>query len=92
MRTERAQLQHEVDILGQRLTQELLTLKDDVRGVFNDRKMATRMEQRAMETSVCPPNLPYPEANPIVPTSYFSFETSSFPFLGKKPERGNPMF
>ena len=52
MRTERATLQHEVDIMGQRLTQESLTLKDDLRGMFNDRKMAIRMEQRAMESSI----------------------------------------
>ncbi|KAI9838459.1 MAG: hypothetical protein M1837_002481 [Sclerophora amabilis] len=52
MRTERGQLQHEVDILNQKLTQELLTLKDELRGMFNDRRMAVRMEQRAMESSI----------------------------------------
>ncbi|MCJ1340278.1 hypothetical protein MMC09_005572 [Bachmanniomyces sp. S44760] len=52
MRTERAHLQHEVDILGQKLTQESLTLKDDLRGMFNDRKMAVRMEQRGMESAI----------------------------------------
>ncbi|KAI9753030.1 MAG: hypothetical protein M4579_005372 [Chaenotheca gracillima] len=52
MRTERAQLQHEVDILNQKLTQELLTLKDDLKGMFNDRRMAVRMEQRGMESSI----------------------------------------
>ena len=52
MRTERAMLQHEVDIMGQRLTQESLTLKDDLRGMFNDRKMTVRMEQRAMESAI----------------------------------------
>ncbi|KAL5115819.1 hypothetical protein ACEQ8H_006314 [Pleosporales sp. CAS-2024a] len=40
MRTERAQLQHEVDILGQRLGQETGTLKDELKGLFDDRKMA----------------------------------------------------
>lgn len=49
MRSERAQLQHEVDILNQKLTQDLLTLKDDLKGLFDDRKMAVRMEQRTME-------------------------------------------
>lgn len=52
MRTERAQLQHEVDILGQRLGQETGTLKDELKGLFDDRKMAVRMEQRGMETKV----------------------------------------
>jgi hypothetical protein len=52
MRRERTLLQHEVDILNQKLTQELLTLKDDLKGMFDDRKMDVRMEQRAMESKV----------------------------------------
>ncbi|MCJ1258910.1 hypothetical protein MMC24_006744 [Lignoscripta atroalba] len=52
MRTERAHLQHEVEILNQKLTQDSLSLKDDLRGMFNDRKMAVRMEQRGMESSI----------------------------------------
>lgn len=52
MRTERAHLQHELDILSQKLTQDSLTLKDDLKGMFNDRKMAVRMEQRAMESAI----------------------------------------
>lgn len=52
MRQERTLLQHEVDILNQKLTQELLTLKDELQGMFNDRKMAVRMEQRSMESAV----------------------------------------
>ena len=52
MRTERAHLQHEVDILNQKLTQDSSTLKDDLKGMFNDRKMAVRMEQRAMESAI----------------------------------------
>ena len=52
MRRERTLLQHEVDILNQKLTQELMTLKDDLKGMFDDRKMAVRQEQRAMESAV----------------------------------------
>lgn len=52
MRRERTLLQHEVDILNQKLTQELLSLKDDLKGMFDDRKMAVRQEQRAMESAV----------------------------------------
>ena len=52
MRTERDQLQHEVDILGQRLGQETGTIKDELKGLFDDRKMAVRQEQRSMETKV----------------------------------------
>lgn len=52
MRQQRTLLQHEVDILTQSLNQELLTLNDNVRGMFNDRKMAVREEQKAVESAV----------------------------------------
>lgn len=52
MRTERTQLQHEVDILAQRLSQESGVMKDDIKGMFDDRKMAVRNEQRGMESKV----------------------------------------
>jgi hypothetical protein len=52
MRTERTQLQHEVDILSQRLGQESVGLKDDLKGMFDDRKMAVRNEQRDMERQI----------------------------------------
>ncbi|KAI9650417.1 hypothetical protein NHQ30_000431 [Ciborinia camelliae] len=52
MRRERTLLQHEVEILNQKLTQELLTLKDDLKGMFDDRKMTVRQEQRTMETGI----------------------------------------
>ncbi|QSZ37772.1 hypothetical protein DSL72_008871 [Monilinia vaccinii-corymbosi] len=52
MRRERTLLQHEVDILNQKLTQELLILKDDLKGMFDDRKMTVRHEQRTMETGI----------------------------------------
>lgn len=58
MRTERNQLQHEVDILGQRLGQETTGLRDELKGLFDDRKMAVRQEQRSMQTKVsCRPSL-----------------------------------
>lgn len=52
LRTERTQLQHEVDILSQRLGQETTGLKDELKGLFDDRKMAVRNEQRDMESKV----------------------------------------
>ncbi|KAF2398161.1 hypothetical protein EJ06DRAFT_454691, partial [Trichodelitschia bisporula] len=52
LRTQRAQLQHEVDILNQKVAQELLNLKDELKGMFDDRKMAVRMEQRNMESLI----------------------------------------
>ncbi|GKZ30827.1 hypothetical protein AbraIFM66950_010417 [Aspergillus brasiliensis] len=51
-RTSRTQLQHESDILSQRLNQELAGLKDDIKGMFNDHKMTTREQQRSIDTSV----------------------------------------
>ena len=54
LRQQRTLLQHEVDILAQRLNQELLTLTDSVRGMFNDRRMAVREEQKSVESRVCP--------------------------------------
>ncbi|KAG9241075.1 hypothetical protein BJ878DRAFT_558979 [Calycina marina] len=52
MRRERTILQHEVDILGQKLGQDLLTLRDDLKGMFDDRKMSVRQEQRAAESAI----------------------------------------
>jgi hypothetical protein len=52
MRTERNQLQHEVDILNQKLGQETSHMKDELKGLFDDRKMAVRQEQRLMDSKV----------------------------------------
>ncbi|KAI9890912.1 MAG: hypothetical protein M1814_003552 [Vezdaea aestivalis] len=52
MRTGRWQLHHETDILNQRLTQDLMTLRDELKGMFDDRKMVTRQEQRRMESAI----------------------------------------
>ena len=52
LRQQRTMLQHEVDILAQRLNQELVSLNDSVRGMFNDRRMAVREEQKAVESRV----------------------------------------
>lgn len=51
-RASRTQIQHESDILSQRLNQELSGLKDDIKGMFNDHKMSTREQQRSIDTSV----------------------------------------
>jgi hypothetical protein len=70
MRAERAQLQHEVDILGQRLGQETGSLKDELKGLFDDRKMAVRQEQRLMETKV---NLLRFPPLPALPTPHIAY-------------------
>lgn len=51
-RTQRAHLQHEVDIMNQRLGQDAGSLKDELKGMLDDRKMAVRMEQRSMDSKV----------------------------------------
>jgi hypothetical protein len=51
-RTQRAHLQHEVDILNQKVGQDASSLKDELKGMFDDRKMAVRMESRNMESKV----------------------------------------
>lgn len=60
LRQQRTLLQHEVDNTTQALTQELLTLNDNVKGMFNDRKMAVREEQKAAESAVSCPLSPSP--------------------------------
>ncbi|KAF2859226.1 hypothetical protein K470DRAFT_200760, partial [Piedraia hortae CBS 480.64] len=52
MRTERNQLQHEVDILSQQLGQSSAALKDELAAMFNERKMELRNEQRTMESRI----------------------------------------
>jgi hypothetical protein len=54
-RSERATVQYEVDILSQNMTQQLSVIKDELKGLFDDRKMAVRMEQKQLEAKVRPP-------------------------------------
>lgn len=50
-----------MDILTQSLNQEVLSLNDNVRGMFNDRRMAVREEQKNADSAVCfsPPATPF---------------------------------
>ncbi|PSN70652.1 hypothetical protein BS50DRAFT_597922 [Corynespora cassiicola Philippines] len=52
LRSERNQLQHEVDLVNQKMNQETAHLKDELKGLFDDRKMAVRQEQRTMESKI----------------------------------------
>jgi hypothetical protein len=58
-RSERATMQYEVDILGQNMTQQVSVIKDELKGLFDDRKMAVRMEQKQLEAKVDKPALVY---------------------------------
>ncbi|KAK6349754.1 hypothetical protein TWF696_006030 [Orbilia brochopaga] len=51
-RMDRAQIQHEYEQLEQKLNEDLMNLKDEVSSLFNDRKLTTRQEQRAMEVKI----------------------------------------
>ncbi|KAJ5984953.1 hypothetical protein N7522_012149, partial [Penicillium canescens] len=51
-RSSRTQLQHDTDIISQRLSQELAGMRDEIKGMFNDHKMITREQQRSIDTSV----------------------------------------
>jgi hypothetical protein len=48
-RTQRAHLTHESDILGQKMTQDLLTLKEDMKAMFHNRKMAVQEDKRNLD-------------------------------------------
>ncbi|KAA8913105.1 hypothetical protein FN846DRAFT_180246 [Sphaerosporella brunnea] len=52
LRSERTRIQTEFDLLNQAFLAEIMTLKDELNSMFNDRKMATRAEQREMENKI----------------------------------------
>lgn len=51
-RSSRTQLQHEVDILNMRITQELAKMNDDLKGMWNEHKMTTREQQQGQDTGI----------------------------------------
>ena len=51
-RTQRAHLQHEADILNQKMTQDLLTLKEDMKAMFHNRKMAVQEDKRNLDGKI----------------------------------------
>lgn len=52
LRADGAAIQQEYDLLNQGFLENMMSLKDELNGLFNDRKMVTRAEQRAMENKV----------------------------------------
>jgi hypothetical protein len=48
-RTQRAHLTHEADILGQKMTQDLLALKEDLKAMFHNRKIAVQEDMRNLD-------------------------------------------
>lgn len=51
-RTQRAQLHHEYDILNQKVTQDMLTLREELKAMFNDRKMAVQEEKQKLDSKI----------------------------------------
>jgi hypothetical protein len=51
-RSQRAQLQHEFDILNQKVTQDLITLREDLKGLFNDRKLGLQEDKRKIDGKI----------------------------------------
>ena len=48
-RSQRAQLQHETDILSQKMTQDLMSVKEDMKAMFHNRKMAVQEEKQKLD-------------------------------------------
>ena len=51
-RTQLHHLQHSADILSQRVSQEASSLKDDLRGMLNDRRMASREQSQQRDSEI----------------------------------------
>lgn len=51
-RTQLHHLQHTADILSQRVSQETSSLKDDLKGMLNDRRMASREQSQQRDSEI----------------------------------------
>lgn len=51
-RTQRAHLGHEVDILSQKMTQDLMTLREEMKAMFHNRKMAVQDDKRNLDGKI----------------------------------------
>lgn len=51
-RTQRALLLLEHDILNQKVTQDMLTLREELKALFNDRKMAVQEEKQRLDSKI----------------------------------------
>jgi len=50
--TQLSHLHHTTDILSQRVSQETLALRDDLRGMLNDRRMSVRMQHQMRDVEI----------------------------------------
>jgi len=51
-RSQRAQLQHESDILNQKVSQDIMTMREELKGMFNDRKLTLQEEKRQVDGKI----------------------------------------
>ena len=51
-RSQRAQLQHESDILNQKVSQDIMTMREELKGMFNDRKLGLQEEKRQVDGKI----------------------------------------
>ena len=51
-RSQRAQLQHEFDILNQKVTQDIMTMREELKGMFNDRKLGLQEDKRRVDGKI----------------------------------------
>lgn len=51
-RSQRAQLQHEFDILNQKVSQDIMTMREELKAMFNDRKLGLQEEKRQTDGKI----------------------------------------
>ena len=51
-RSGRSQLQHESDLLNQKVTQDLMTMREELKAMFNDRKLSLEEEKRKVDGKI----------------------------------------
>ena len=51
-RSGRSQLQHETDLLNQKVTQDLMTMREELKAMFNDRKLSLEEEKRKVDGKI----------------------------------------
>ena len=51
-RSQRAQVQHEFDILNQKVSQDIMTMREELKGMFNDRKLGLQEEKRQVDGKI----------------------------------------
>ena len=51
-RSQRAQIQYDHDLLNQKVTQDLATMREELKGMFNDRKLGLQEQKRQVDSQI----------------------------------------